>query len=174
MHLSKSGLKASSPTVLKAGSIFSAFMSGGKLVRFLRINHQSPTGSHPGVVSIGPYWDEGEPFWYDDAALRGIYCVMDETAAIQFHVPVARGGVDERHLSTGVAGGIYITDDERVLLGVRHQIGRTVGAFVDIRTGEIDNKFNYSNAAFLDKYQLLADDESGKKEVIFDSKNNPQ
>jgi hypothetical protein len=68
-----------------------------------------------------------------------------------------------------VAGGVYCTSEGSVLLGVRRQIGRTVGTFVDIETGESRSNFNYADGAYLGRYALVAENEAGKNIKIFDS-----
>jgi hypothetical protein len=90
MLRTKFNSKLSSLEDLKVGSVFSTFVSKGKLARFLRVSSKSGAHTLFGVVTIGPFWDEDEPFWYDDSVLDG-YRLLDETAIVKFHAPSRRG-----------------------------------------------------------------------------------
>lgn len=169
MLLNNSNLKSTSLENLEVGAIFSTFVSGGTLVRFLRTSWTSGTGTHYGIVSIGPYWDEQEPFWYSDSVLESRR-VLDESNAIRFHIPLPTENITDRELSMGVAGGVYCTEEGAVLLGVRRQIGRTIGTFVNVKSGEATN-FNCGDGIYLKRYQLVAENETAKYAVIFDRAN---
>lgn len=150
---------------LKPGAVFCGKMFRGELVRFLRVNHQNTLGA----VAIGPYWaDENVVHYYDNSALQGIRCFLDESESVEFSLTSLSETTSNDDQWRARPGRVYIAPDDRKWLSVR--TSRRHVAMADLVTGELSYELDTANCFYIDHYSLIRIDGAGNEVVLFDSR----